>query len=671
MEGLRIYFRQHQLKDTDTGLINVVVDCGSIATYIPGDVAKPDWEEMTDYTEGLNKMGLSWDYVNQAQMNSTTNAAGSNYDKGITLDLVFFDKAFNYIWDFLLTNTCQILNGIDVRIDDVVCGKSYRLFEIKCDNLKYRPNDPCRISCKLREQDLVFHCVHKTFIWDNWQNWFNQTGTSVKSHPTFLTCVEPRPRLLNSVRMAFLLFIHSNPFIALIDFITLGNIKDDVRRILEMDNFVPAPLIRDYIDNVAGKCGLTTDTIFHRVGTPEYNECIFHPLGGQMYNNSDDDETSPSTAFIFENRWSVTLAEMLDKLRDVYEAEWYVTPNNTVVFKPLVELITLAPIYDFTTGPLPVNDLEYTFDGNKKAAYGRYEYQPDGSDLGSQEISNLYNDIVDYDGPTNNPMLEGEKGKSFGFAPTAFIRDGRTKDYIRLLINDGETGAYILLAIVFVLVFYASVLAPAMGLGGFPNGGGAVALISLLAYYAGWAGLISGKADNMRDYFTDEDGSYTGAVRLVSGNQTMTPRILAWDGAALNKAKVVKQGSPAANAYYNPTAIPYTTANPIGVDNPLGDIYNYPLYFDANYTGNLFDRFHDLIDNPLKSLETNQSFVFSTDLCCSALDLLGLWEDDFVKIGYLLKIEQRANYAVYGRIENIKVDYSNYTIQIKGKVIKK
>lgn len=656
MDALRIYFRQHQLTDINNSNQNVIVDCGTVATYVPGNV-DPTWYEMTQFTEGLEKFQSSWDSVNQSDSSAAdTNAAGSNYDKGLTLSVVFFGDAFKFIWDYLLTTKCQILNAIDVRIDDVICKKSYRLFEIKRDNLEYYPQFDCRIEVQLREQDLVWHCVHKTFIWDDWQNWFNSTGTSTKEHPTFLTCIEPRPRLTNSARMGFALFFYSNP---VVDVFT-GGVNDDARRISDIENFVPAPLIRDYIDNVAGKCGLQTDTIFHRAGTPEYNACIFHPLSGNMYENDGDNEIAPSMNFIFENRWDITLAELLDKLKTLYCAEWYVTPNNTVVFKPTYELINLAPIFDFTDGTYPVRNLHYNYSGTKKPAYGRYQYQPDGSDLGSQEISNLYNDLTDFDGPSNNPMLEGELDKSFEFAPTAFVRDGRTKDYIRLLINDGKVVALVLTALLGVVAaaLAAGVLSVA-------------AAIALTLYIGLWEINIASKSSSLINHFTDENGSYTGAVRLVTANQTMTPRVLIWDGVNKARAKVVRNNMPAPSSYYNPDGTAYNVNNDISKDNPSQSVYNYPLYFDSYYQNNMFDRFHDSIDNPLKSLETNQGFEFDTDLCCDVLTLLGLWEDDFVKIGYLLIIERRANYIVYGRIEHIAISYDDYTVKIKGQVINK
>lgn len=656
MDALRIFFRKHQLQDVDNSNQNVIVDCGTIATYIPGEVDHT-WYEMTPYCVGLEKFRSTWDAINQS---SSSNAEGSNTDKGITAELTFDSDAFQFIWDWLLTTKCQILNAIDVRIDDVICGKSYRLFEIKGDNLKYQPEFDCRIEVQLREQDLVWHCAHKTFIWDDWQGWFNKDGTSTKNHPTFITCVEPRPRILNSVRIALMFFYYSNPLINAIDFITGNGIGDDTRRILELDNFVPSPLVRDYIDNVAMKCGLDVDTIFHRVGTPEYNTCIFHPATGSMYKNSNDDEVSPSMLYDFENRWDITLPELLDKLKNVYCAEWYITPNNTVLFKPIEELIVLSPIFDFTDGTYPIRDLTYIFNGKKKPAYGRYQYQVDGSDLGSQEIANLYNDVTDFDGPSNNPMLEGELNKSFEFAPTAFVRDGRTKDYIELLINDGEIGAYILVAILTVIV--GALIAGTLSAG---------AGIALGALLAAWVISISGKASNMMREFTGSGNSYDGAVRLVMSNQTMTPRLLVWNGTGMDRAKVVKTNNPTPSSYYNPEGITYAVNNPISIDNPSNNIYNYDVYFDSKYEGNLFDRFHDIIDNPLKSLESNQSFTFETDLCCGVIDLLGLWNNDFVKIGYLLIIEKRENYTVYGRIGNIELDYSDYTIKIKGTVIKR
>lgn len=649
--------RQHVYSNPQTGqTYNVVVQCNpstGYAEYVPGDEDN-NWYDYTLFIEGADELSLSWDKVNSGNKTTgSTNPDGSNYDKGISTELSFFDAGFTFIFDHLLKSECQILNTIEVKIVDLIAGGTYRIFEIKNDNIQYAPLDePCQLQVKLREQDKNWHAIHKTFIWDNWQHWFEDSN--LKQHPCFLTCIEPRPRLVNSARMGMMFFFFSNPIVSLI----AGKIDDDCRRIMNLDKFVDAPLIRTYIQNVASKTGMLTDTIFD-VGQPWENLCLFYPSAGFMHESDDNDVLSPSLAFHYENRWLITVAELLDKLKPVFGAEWYVTPNNTIVFKHTKDLVQLAPFYDFTLDTaVPLYDLIYSFNGDKKPAYGRYEYQTDGSDLASQEIATLYNDIIDYDGPANNPMLEGEKTKTNEFAPTGFVRDGRGKDYITLLLKDGKAVAQILLVILTVMVIVLT--------------GGVFTALSagILAAYVGlWEANILSKYNKMKDKFVNGD-TYTGAVRLTS-EQVLTPRLLLWDGIYPGRAKVVADSLPPANPYYNPSAIAYNVKNNITQDNSAGKIYNYPLYFDQDFTGNLFDRYHDQIDNPLKSKESHQDVKFNVDLCEDMLKILGVFESQYIAIGKVVKLETRDNYDVFVRIANIQVDYGENKINIKGVVLRR
>ena len=369
----RIYLRHRQ--NTFEGE-NVVVQCNpttGAAEYVPGTVDNT-WYDFTSYIEDAEKLSLTWDKVNSGNSSSQqTNQDGSNYDKGISSELMFFDNAFYFVYNWLLNSECQILNAIEVKIIDLIArghdgfGGVYRLFEIKNDNIDYAPIDePCQLRIKLREQDGNWHCIHKTFIWDNHQNWFKDD--SVKTHPCFLTCIEPRPRLVQSARMGLLLFVHSNPIAEAIDFITGFSIREHARRVLNANRFVDAPLIRTYIENVAAKCGLSQDTIFDE-GQDWENLCLYYPQAGFMHESEDDTVISPSLTYHFDNRWLITIAELFDKLKPVFAAEWYVTPNNTIVFKPTKDLIQLLPIYDFTLpDSVPIYGLRYTFNGTKKPA---------------------------------------------------------------------------------------------------------------------------------------------------------------------------------------------------------------------------------------------------------------------------------------------------------------
>lgn len=659
--------RQNQYEGAD-----VVVQCNAdtgYGEYVPGTVnndtpfngvtSEDTWYDFTEFIENVEKLSFSWDKINSGNStNSTTNPDGSNYDKGLTSDLTFFDKAHAFIQDWLLSSECQILNAVEVKIVDLIAGGTYRIFEIKSDNIEWAPVDePCQFHIKLREQDSVWHCIHKTFIWDNHQNWFKDDSTF--EHPCFLTCIEPRPRLVQAARMALMLFLHSNPVVNLIDALSGNGILDDARKILNANRFVDSPLVRTYIQNVADKCDLSVDTIFDE-GQEWQNLCIFYPQDGFMHENNDNTVLSPSLSFHFDNRWLITIAELLDKLKVVFAAEWYVTPNNTILFKYKKDLINLDAIYDFTADDAAaVYDLRYTFNGEKKPAYGRYEYQPDGSDLASQEISTLYNDIIDYDGPANNPMLEGSKTKNFEFAPTGFIRDGRAQDYLKLLINDGKLGANILLGLLSVIVIALTA--------GVLSAGAAAALA---AFVAGWKLGINGKSNNLEEEFV-ETSTYSGAVRLTS-EQTLTPRLILWDGVSKKRARVEETAiMPTPNSFYNPDLTPYNEKNKIDIDNPGLSIYNYPLYFDGDFKGNLFDRYHETIDNPLKSLETHQEAKWNVDLCEDMLNLFGVFEGQYAQIGKIVKLEDRLNYDVYVRIGNIIVDYDNNKINLKGTVIRR
>jgi len=653
--------RQNTYSNPDTGLTyNVIVQCSPIngaAEYIPGNVDNT-WYNYTDYIENAEAIQLTWDKVNSGNSTAVqTNQDGSNYDKGISTDLLFFDRAYEFIKDWLLKTECQILNAVEVKIVDLIAGGTYRIFEIKNDNIEYAPFDePCQFHIKLREQDATWHCIHKTFIWDDWQGWFKQ---GAKEHPCFLTCIEPRPRLMSSARMALNLFYHSNPSILLIDWITGHSLKEDAREILNTNRFVDAPLIRTYIENVAGKCGLSMDTIFDE-GQEWENLCLYYPQAGYMWEIESDSKLSPSLAYNFDNRWLITIAELFDKLKNVFAAEWYVTPNNTIVFKHTKDLIQLLPIYDFTLpGSTPIYNLRYTFNGDKKPAYGRYQYTDDGSDLASQEMSTLYSDIIDYDGPAFNPMLEGEKTKNIEFAPTGFVRDGRAKDYLELLINDGKLGAYILVGVL-------SVVIAALSLGIITTPAGIALGIAVVA----WVAAIAAKSSTLKNEFVDSGSDYTGAVRLTS-EQVLTPRLILWDGVDKRRAKAVTGSIPEPNVYYNPNLTPYNEKNKIDTDNSSLTVYNYPMYFDGDFKENLYDKYHDIIDNPLKSKETHQTAKWEVDLCEDMLNLFGVFENQYAQIGKIVKLEERDNYDIYVRIGNINVDYGSNTITIKGQVIRR
>ncbi len=659
---LKIEFRQKQLyRDNDIAdPIVVVCNPDGTASYDDGIVPEPDWIDMTDHTDWstLDKLQLKWtavtnDYTRGASNNTDSSNTGSNYDKGVTGDFIFSGDAFKYIYDWLMTSPCQGLNSIEVKITDMECNKSLRLFEIKLDNTDYQPNEePCIVALSLREKDDAIHVFKKTIIEDNWQGWFNEDGTSTKDHPTMQYVVEKKPSfILDAIlSIAYLVGVFSGGIAT-----AVNDVKRWFRSILGLTYYCPSPLIRTYIENVCDKYGFTHNTIFEDdINNPYRDAVLFFPVEQFLKNN--DNFQAPSTKFIWDNRTGMPMNQFLDQLKTVFNAEWYITPNRELVFQNEAYFRNQAPIYDFSApGAVRLYNSKYTFDGNKKPAYGRYEYRLDPQDSDSNDLKWRYNDIVDYDGDANNPMLEGSVQKSFEFAPTSFMYDGATEDFINNAINVARIAVGAFAFIGLTAIFIAT--SPLTG----------AAAVALLA--AGY-------------FFTDSffgnyinNGDIEGSVR-TSNNVINVPRLLLYDrNTPIDRAKVVSVTNPTPSPFYNPDATDYYAEHP-AFDAPAGyfggtitRVWNYPFYLDAKFLSNLFDRFH-AIDNPLNTPEINQTHSAEIDMCCDMMDILGLWEGDFIKIGAVYIIENRLGYIKKARISSIEVDYETGRIMIEGRVLK-
>jgi hypothetical protein len=655
---LKIELRQKQLYLDQDPLQPVVLQCNLDGTvnYIAGTVPQGMYTDFTQHVSGLGDINFKWEAVTEdftEGESKETNEFGSNYSKGLSAELGFFGPAFFFIHDWLMLQDCQTLNAIEARITDTACGKNYRVFEIKTDNIEYMPNDePCLITIPLREADAAIHVLQKTTIEDNWQNWFNKDGTSTKDHPTFGIIIEKKPGFILAIMMV-LVYIAGMLSAGLLTAFSDGTRW--IRRVLGVCYFCPSPLIRDIFINFCTKYGFTMDTIFDDEPENEYRDvCLFFPV--ERNDKNFDDFTAPSTKYIYQNRTGIPVSRFLDQLKKVFNAEWYITPNNTLVFKQKSFFDSEVPIIDFTLPGAPkLHKLKYTFSGAKKPAYGNYQYQIDPQDTCSNELKQRYNAIVDYDGPADNPMLEGNITKNFEFAGTAFHNDGSTEEFLEENVRVAR-----LVAIGAVLVGFGSLFIAAN-----PVTAGIVAGLLALGYNV--------TNNYVNDFFDNPE--INGMVRLAS-RQINTPRLLMWDRATpMNKAKVVYVEDPAPNLKYNTSGNDYYDEHP-AFDAPAGyfgtdvtRIYNYPMYVEEQFVGNLFDRFHEY-DNPFNNPVSNQTWAANVDICCEMLDTFGVWENDFAKVGSVVVLENRNGRIIKGRITHIEPTYKEGIIALTGKVIK-
>lgn len=649
LSRLKLELRHKQLFDIKRG-VNIIVQCDSNGTaqYIDGNVSQSNWVDFTNDVENLDELKLTWQAATGDVEGAGGNAFGSNYSKGVSLEMRFMGAAFQFIFDWLMTTECQRLNAVDVRITDLDCAKVYRVFEIKLDNTKYMPEvEPCIISMRLREKDEAISALQATIIEDDWQKWFNETNDSLKAHPTFMYIVEKKPKFI-LVFLVVLMYIIGIFTKGIWTATTLG--RRFTRKLLGVCYFCPSPLVRTYIDNFCSKYGYTFDTMFDDLPGNVYRDvCLFYPVEKNL--QEFDDYVANSTAFLFENRTGLSVDKFLDQLKRVFNAEWYVTPGKKLVFKHKSFFDNQAPVYDFTTGNFKIRNLVYTFNGNKKPAYGDYSWQLDPGDSCTNEIKWRYDTIVQYSKNVINPMLEGHITKQFDFAMTAFNRDGTVEPYLESAIKIGRD-----VAVVVMLGLQAL----------FGATGGWTIFLAVGLVLAAY--LLTNSFIN--NFF--KDSQLDGAIRL-SNNQCNIPRLLVYDRAtALNQAKVLHVVNPAKNTEYN-TVNDYYQAHPTR-DEPgfFGDevrnIHNYPLYVDEDFKNNLYD-LHEY-DNPLKNTIINQSWEGNVDLCCEMLDTFGVWEGDYAKIGAVVILENRNGRLIKGRIEEIEPSYKDGLMNLKGRVLK-
>jgi hypothetical protein len=652
LRRLKIELRHKQLFEKNDPTKPILVQCNSDGTteYIPGFVPNPGFVDVTEDVENLDEFEVSWQAATTTGATDGGNEFGSNYAKGVSSDLVFQGAAFQFIYDWLMTEPCQLLNCIEAKITDMDCGKAYRLFELKLENTDYSPDDPCIVQMALREKDDAWHAFTTSTIEDNWQNWFNKDGNSTKDHPTFLYVVEKKPKFFLTI-LVVVAYMAGILSVGILIAFTEG--KHWIRKLLGICYFCPSPLIRTYIENICSKYGYTHDTIFDNLPTNVYrNVCLFYPV--ERSYQEFEDYVADSTKFIWDNRTGLPVNRFLDSLKVLFNCEWYVTPNKQLIFKRRSFFDNQPPIIDFSNGSIKHQKLKYTFSGKKKPAYGSYNYKLDPGDLCTNEIKWRYNALVDFDGKASNPMLEGNITEQFDFAMTAFNRDGTTEPYFESAINIGR-----IIAIVAVVAGLAEILAGTGGLTVFI----AVGLISV-----GYA-ITNGFINDFKNVEV-----LSGAVRL-SNNNCNEPRLLIWDDTTpLNCAKVVSVVNPAVNPRYNATGNSYYQEHPT-LDEPglfggeITKVYNYPLYIDEEFKGNLYDYSLEH-ENPIFNTEIPQEWSIEVQNCCELLDLLGVWEGDFAKIGAVVILERRGNRLIKGRIKSFSPKYKEGVITLQGTVLK-
>ncbi len=454
----------------------------------------------------------------------------------------------------------------------------------------------------------------------------------------------------------------------------------------------PAPLIRDYITNVCDKCGITVDAVTapiffapnidietstglkSGVVNPHYNACYLNPevargikrfrsfnvFSGGVENNTD--------YWIADNSPLLALDQLLDKLKDVYNAHWRIAGNKLYFWRKDWYSVNSNYLYDFSTGAADrakiLEGVCFEWNEVKFPAYVKGLYEEDAADTCGNEVLGQMNGYASFGNVDNNPLFDGVLDKTTQhFGGTRFRFDGSATDYISDAMQ---------------VICNMSILNP-------------LSVVHMKAV-DGW----------MNDY---------AQYALLMKDETCTlPKIIIWDGESYTGARAIRNvvpvnnylvpsdPQPAINPKYNltgegwaqrhapktsvlgaaltfgsaPTGV-YKVTDVFGgtVANNAARLANYPMYFEPYYEGTLWDWFH-WIDDPRRNPALNMRWNVKIDLCCPDLQKLGVLGDaSNIALGQKIKLPTQFYHD--GIIKEITVSYDGSTdvgkhIEISGTV---
>lgn len=655
--SLKIEIRKHQHKDKNGN--NVIVDCSSgTAKYISG-TADPNWYDVTADVGNLYEFQLSENIAG-----TDTSSTSKRRQSSVSSQIILTGDAYNFVIDWLTATKCSFLNYIDVRITDTVYNYIFKLYELKPDNIELCDNDGCQLTVPLKEADELKSVLEKISIHDDWQGWF---GGQQKDFPT-IQVFRHFIAYAKAVNLAGWAIMKALDTLSLFSIGTILNamnvdideLKNDV---YGFGYFLPCPYVRDILQNAMGKIGYTINTPFD-VGQEFENDAYCFSKGYYHYINSDT-PTSPSQKFIYENREIQQVSSFLDNICELYNCVWQI--NGTVLYITKIENANLeTPLFELLDSQIVSKCKNFSFEKNKAGA--SYKYQSDGTETGSSETNTYYNDRVDFDKETNNALLSGTFNKDFKFASMSFWGDSFGEDIGRQIYSSAlmQTAMIAVTLGLIALSFVTGGGAAAATVLGAPASAGFIAssliIIAATGVITGFAVSTLNQLDNNSN-FGYGNSHFRGSLKVLGGGAMSVPRIIRFNPSSPDNNKKVIE-TPVASIIINPKY----NLNNVAWQNQWSNNYevpptafNFPLVFDANYFGTMYDR-HEKTDSSFFLEQSNEIIRVQVALCDDLLTKTGINNDNDTITGRNI-IYNGTKYKVL----KVEIKYSDFTINYELK----
>lgn len=397
----------------------------------------------------------------------------SGMASSFTKDITFSGGAFQYIKEHLVISPRARVNTILMQVIDDCCQPHRLIYtgsitskSIDFCLLEDYKVSSCKITASSEEYDEVA-LVRKSLIsknnrWSDGKLFWDRVGVQIPY------CEEIRPASMHYFRFFVAVFALITFQILAILLYTIGLIVgiinvlvllfggrkvswSDMTVMIEplrnfMYNELPrwgigcgythyAILVRDYIQNAIEGFDASIrfeSSIFNNPNSV-YNDTIllYSPTQeGEFtyFTDANNIDHNLVNSFFTRDSPNWTLGELLDKLKDVFNAKWWIE-GKTIHFEPILNLSTPDIWIDIDAlekGMVKDICLKWVDAPNYIGA--RLKFQNDGFDACSDEAAYLYNDTVQY-----NP-LTASQGKlldvQLQFAPARFRGDGIKGDPI-------------------------------------------------------------------------------------------------------------------------------------------------------------------------------------------------------------------------------------------------
>lgn len=456
-------------------------------------------------------------------------------------------KLATYVRDVFFDSCDSINNRVPIFYDPG-CGQVYK-FDVTYEGVRYCPEEcTSQVRLQMIEDKKCYNYFKETVFWKN--GWYEDVIAGNIEVPKMKYTLQPSE---------FLFYMRTRGSVV------FGLLLSFLDGAIGGKKYRTCPLLRQVIEYHAAKCDLKFSS---SILQGDYrNLVMFEPIAekGKYWQRR-----TAYPGYDAESSTNWTVAQILDNLKPVFNAEWRII-DNVLYFErydffedfrdmKLLDVVNQKGCID--------EEVCYTYFVPSKCAYGRFSYASDSVDLeGMKALKPMYDDIVEWNDPPSQ-WQEGECETKLEFGPVRFTR-GRVSG-----TGDGDD--------------------------------------------------IDG--DDVFEYSVDRfrAGYGVGFPTLISSTAPSVDHIPILENDIAEYPKLILLQDN-----YNPDdATPIRRLISTGLlgQPPMGIYdYNYPLYFDAEYSEpELYQRFH-YIDNPRGDNQKRyriDSIEFAPEDFCETVNLI-------------------------------------------------